>query len=71
MNYPAIDGLRAIAAYTVVFSHLTNISGIFGGAFGFGAGQLGVMLFFVISGFLMGKLYMTTAWSGPAVVDVV
>lgn len=68
-RYPALDGLRAIAAYTVVVSHFTNLTGIFGGVFGFGAGQMGVMLFFVISGFLMGKLYAELPWSAAAVLD--
>lgn len=69
MRYPALDGLRAIAAYTVVISHFTNLTGVFGGTFGSGAGQIGVMLFFVISGFLMGRLYADTPWTLSAVAE--
>jgi peptidoglycan/LPS O-acetylase OafA/YrhL len=44
---PALDGLRAIAAFFVVFSHL--------GFHGSGA-SLGVLIFFVLSGFLITRL---------------
>ncbi len=44
---PALDGLRAIAAFLVVFSHL--------GFHGSGA-SLGVLVFFVLSGFLITRL---------------
>ena len=46
---PALDGLRAIAAWTVVFYHLG-----FGGA----PGSQAVMLFFVLSGFLITWLLL-------------
>ena len=54
----ALDGLRGLAAIVVIVSHFTNGSGLFGGAFGHGAGQIGVMLFFCLSGFLMSHLYL-------------
>lgn len=57
MHIPALDGLRGFAAYLVFLSHYSLISGIAGGSFGHGGGQIGVMLFFVLSGFLMGYLY--------------
>lgn len=57
MHLPALDGLRGFAAYLVFLSHYSLISGIAGGSFGHGGGQIGVMLFFVLSGFLMGYLY--------------
>ena len=41
----------------VVLSHYSNESGIWGGYLGQGAGQLGVMLFFLLSYFLMAHLY--------------
>jgi len=63
-RYVALDGLRGVAAYMVVISHY--IGSDYKGA-GLTilaplhlAGQVGVMLFFVISGFLMGELYMQT-----------
>ena len=41
----------------VVLSHFSNESGLWGGLLGQGAGQLGVMLFFLLSAFLMAHLY--------------
>jgi peptidoglycan/LPS O-acetylase OafA/YrhL len=54
---PVLDGLRGIAATVVVVSHVSNECNLWGGLFGFGGGQLGVMLFFVLSGYLMASLY--------------
>lgn len=53
----ALDGLRGLAALIVVVSHFSNRTEAFGFLLGKGAGQLGVLLFFVLSGFLMGWLY--------------
>ena len=69
MHYPALDGLRALAAYVVIVGHFSNLNSVFGGVLGFGSGQIGVMLFFVISGFLMGRLYMEQEWSPRAAFD--
>lgn len=52
-----MNGLRGFAAYIVFVSHFTNQTGFLDGTLGHGAGQLGVMLFFALSGFLMGHLY--------------
>jgi len=52
-----LTGLRAIAALIVFVSHSAN-EGILHPIFGFGFGKIGVMLFFVLSGFLMGMLYL-------------
>ena len=46
---PALDGLRAVAAFLVVFSHI----GIY-----FMPGGLGVLMFFVLSGFLITWLLL-------------
>jgi len=54
---PSLDGLRGIAALTVFVSHYSNKSGLWGGYAGQGAGQIGVMLFFALSSFLMFYLY--------------
>jgi len=50
-----LHGVRGIAAAMVFVSHLGN-AGYYPWIKGFG--QLGVLLFFVLSGFLMGLLYM-------------
>lgn len=60
-----LNGLRGLAVMIVFASHASNIC--FQGAItGWGAGQLGVMLFFVLSGFLMGRLYINTPASAVA-----
>ena len=53
-----LNSLRGFAALVVVVAHFSGITGWLGGYPGRGAGQLGVMLFFVLSGFLMGYLYI-------------
>jgi peptidoglycan/LPS O-acetylase OafA/YrhL len=55
---PELDGLRGAAALIVVISHCTNETNLWGGMLGFGGGQLGVMIFFALSGYLMGALYL-------------
>ena len=62
----ALNTIRGLAALIVVVSHYSNISQLFDGVLGRGAGQLGVMLFFVLSGFLMAHLYGDERWSGSA-----
>ena len=63
----ALDGLRGLAAATVVISHFSNRTHALAGLFGIGAGMMGVMLFFVLSGFLMGRLYLDSPPSGAAI----
>jgi peptidoglycan/LPS O-acetylase OafA/YrhL len=53
-NISSLDGLRGLACLLVVFSHAGN-QGLFYSIKG--TGQLGVMLFFSLSGFLMSYLY--------------
>jgi len=54
----ALNTLRGISALIVVIAHYTRSTGLLGGYSGRGSGQLGVMLFFMISGFLMAFLYL-------------
>jgi peptidoglycan/LPS O-acetylase OafA/YrhL len=53
----ALDGLRGLAAAIVVISHFSKHVGL-ERLLGRGTGEVGVMLFFVLSGFLMGQLYL-------------
>ena len=53
----ALTGLRGAAAFIVFVSHCSNWQ-MLPGALGNGFGQIGVMLFFILSGFLMGHLYL-------------
>ncbi len=52
-----LNSIRALAVIIVIVSHFSNESGVLGGILGQGAGQIGVMLFFVLSAFLMAHLY--------------
>ncbi|MCJ1962706.1 acyltransferase family protein [Novosphingobium mangrovi (ex Hu et al. 2023)] len=55
-HFPALDGARGVAAMAVVVSHCAN-AGFFPRILGEGTGQMGVLLFFLLSGFLMAFLY--------------
>ena len=59
MRVRKFDTLRGIAALIVVVSHYSNKTNIWDGILGNQAGQYGVMLFFILSGFLMSHLYMS------------
>lgn len=54
----SLDGLRGFAALIVFVSHYSNETNMFGGVLGWGGGQLGVMLFFALAGFLMSYLHL-------------
>lgn len=56
-HIPALDGLRGLAAAIVVVSHYVGINSLWT-MNGSGVSQIGVMLFFILSGFLMGHLYL-------------
>jgi len=62
---PVLDGLRGLAALIVMVSHGANLWAS-GALVGQGAGHIGVMLFFVLSGFLMGYLYLHRACTGAS-----
>jgi len=65
-NIDSLDGLRAFACLLVVFGHLAKEEIIFDIK---GSGQLGVMLFFVLSGFLMAHLYGSEKISASRFVE--
>lgn len=61
--FPNLNGLRFIAALAVLVRHIEEIKGIFGmqqiiKSSNFDIGKLGVILFFVLSGFLITYLLM-------------
>ena len=56
-HIPALDGLRGLAALIVFISHFSGLTKIWGNTLGQGYAHVGVMIFFILSGFLMGYLY--------------
>lgn len=56
VHLPALDGVRGLAAMAVLFSHASN-AGLAPSWFG-GSGEIGVMVFYMLSGFLMSYLYL-------------
>ncbi|WP_462151799.1 acyltransferase family protein [Pseudoalteromonas xiamenensis] len=67
MEIRKLNALRALAALIVFVTHFSDVSGWFSGRLGGGAGAYGVMLFFMLSGFLMAHLYCTQTWSASNV----
>lgn len=63
-HLPALDGLRGFAALLVVVAHLPK-AGLAAAPAPL-SGPLGVMLFFILSGFLMGHLYLTKPFDRAA-----
>ncbi|WP_105169993.1 acyltransferase family protein [Pseudoalteromonas sp. T1lg23B] len=57
MQIRKLNTLRGLAALIVFFTHFSDITHWLGGVLGGGAGAYGVMLFFMLSGFLMSHLY--------------
>jgi len=55
--------LRGLAALIVLITHFSDATGWLGASLGGRAGQYGVMLFFLISGFLMSYLYLDKEFS--------
>ena len=66
---PSLDGLRGLAVCMVLVSHVSNVTGLWGGQFGTGGGQVGVMVFFVLSGYLISGLYLDRPFTAVSVQD--
>ena len=62
----ALTGLRGAAALIVFVSHCANWQ-MLPAVLGNGFGQLGVMIFFILSGFLMGHLYLSKEFTSESV----
>lgn len=58
MEIRRLNTIRGLAAAIVFFTHFSDVTGWIGGIVGGKAGQYGVMLFFLLSGFLMSHLNM-------------
>lgn len=58
LHVDVLDGIRGFAALVVVAAHLSHATGVFAGHFSRAGGQLGVMLFFALSGFLLAHIYL-------------
>jgi peptidoglycan/LPS O-acetylase OafA/YrhL len=68
-RFPAVDGLRAVAVVCVVLVHCAEFSGAFSGSLGgrlLAHLNLGVTIFFVISGFLLYRPFIAHRLNGPA-----
>jgi peptidoglycan/LPS O-acetylase OafA/YrhL len=65
----ALDGLRGVAALLVMLSHFNLVVPRFLHGTVDDSGHAGVMIFFILSGFLMGLLYLGKPPSGHAVVQ--
>ena len=69
-QFPVLDALRAVGAIAVLTTHVTFRSGeylrddVWGGVFA--RLDVGVALFFVLSGFLLGRPYLARATRGEA-----
>ncbi|MCT4555926.1 MAG: acyltransferase [Pelagimonas sp.] len=63
-----LDGLRGLAALVVVVSHAAN-AGFLPKTLGMGFGQMGVSLFYALSGLLMGRLYLHKPFTSATVKD--
>jgi peptidoglycan/LPS O-acetylase OafA/YrhL len=67
-RFPAFDGLRAIAAITVVGVHVSFVAGLTGSNLGVGKYtarlEIGVSVFFLISGFLLYRPFVVAHLAG-------
>lgn len=61
MQIRRLNTLRGLAALIVLVGHYSNKAGLWGALLGTRAPQLGVMLFFLLSAFLMTVLYLQRA----------
>lgn len=67
MEIRKLNSIRGLAAMIVVITHFSDVTGWLDKVLGGRAGQYGVMLFFLLSGFLMAYLYFEKAFSARQV----
>lgn len=63
MEIRKLNTLRGLAAFIVLVAHFSDATSWMDGSLGGRAGQYGVMLFFMLSGFLISYLYLGKAFS--------
>ena len=63
MEIRTLNTLRALAAFIVLITHFSDATDWLDGSLGGRAGQYGVMLFFMLSGFLISHLYLDKRFS--------
>ena len=66
MQIRRLNTLRGIAALVVLVGHYSNRAQLWDAVLGTRAPQLGVMLFFLLSAFLMTVLYLDRPPTAPA-----
>ena len=64
-HLPVLDGVRGVAVALVLVSHGAN-AGLLPRWLGQGVGEMGVCLFFILSGFLMAYLYLDDTFGEAA-----
>ena len=69
-HIPELDGLRGIAAFAVIVSHSSN-EGFLPSFLGYGLGQQGVALFYVLSAYLIFHLYLDRTFTRENLVQYV
>lgn len=62
----ALDEVRGLAVLLVFLSHAAN-DGLLPSVLGQGAGQMGVLLFFMLSGYLMARIYGNQRFDSEAI----
>jgi len=71
MEIRKLNTLRGLAALIVLMTHFSDVTGWLGGSLGGRAGQYGVMLFFILSGFLMSYLYFDKEFNKKNIRDYI
>ncbi|MEW5938942.1 MAG: acyltransferase [Chloroflexota bacterium] len=71
MQIRKLNMLRGLAALIVAISHYSNVTHFLGGALGGGAGYIGGMILFPLSGFLLAYLYLEKEFDQNNVIGYV